>query len=40
MTFEFEYFGEFVFIIENILCYETGSQMGSIDAEIENLVQV
>ncbi len=28
MTFEFEYPSEFEFIFENILGYETGSQMG------------
>jgi hypothetical protein len=27
-TFKFEYLGEFEFILENILGYETGSQMG------------
>jgi hypothetical protein len=45
MTFESEYLGEFEFMYENILGYETGSRTGSIDekmkkSEIENLVQV
>jgi hypothetical protein len=31
VTFEFEYPGEFKFIFENILDYETGSQMRSIE---------
>jgi hypothetical protein len=31
MTFEFVYLGEFKFIFENILGYETESQTGSID---------
>jgi hypothetical protein len=31
ITFEFEYLSKFEFILENLLGYETGSQMGSID---------
>ncbi len=31
VTFKFEYLGEFEFIFENKLRYETGSQMGSTD---------
>jgi hypothetical protein len=31
MIFDFEYLSELGFIVENILDYETGSQMGLID---------
>ncbi len=44
MTFEFEYLGEFEFIFENNLGYESWHQEGAFDGEIEtevgNLVQV
>ncbi len=42
MTFEIEYLGEFGFVFENILDYDTVSQMGSFEGktEVENLVQV
>ncbi len=44
ITFEFEYLSKFEFILENLLGYETGSQMGSIDKKktinVKNLVQM
>jgi hypothetical protein len=40
VTYLIEYFGEFKFIFETILDYESGDQMGSFDAKtaIENLM--
>ncbi len=42
MTFEFTYYGELEFIVENSLAYQSGDQEGAFDEKkkLKNLVQV